>query len=159
MSHSTVSLGIRGSLFGAVGVVVFGALLACSSVDQPKPPPAPLNIEQPGRHLITVTERQTGAHIVLDAAQELVVRLPLEAFAVTADLDWVLVDVKPEVLASGASRFEVGPRDTDAQELGGNVVWRLTPQAAGTTTLRFELRRTHSLDPATRIATYVVRVK
>ena len=64
---------------GAALVAVCSLLIACSTVDEPKPVPAapPLNIEQPGRHLITVSERETGANIVLDAAQELAVRLPL----------------------------------------------------------------------------------
>ena len=134
-------------------------MTACSSVDEPKPAVPPRTIELPGRHLVTVGERDAGATIVLDAAQELSVRLPLDSLDVTAGLDWLLVSVKPDVLASGVSKFERGPRDSNNEELGGDVVWRFMPQAAGSTTLRFDLKRTHSLDPPTRSASYIVRVK
>ena len=157
MSSFTVSRGILQRPLGGLLVIVALASAGCASSDVPRPAPPPRTIELPGRHLVTVVERDAGASIVLDAAQELTVRLPLDSLAVTAGLDWLLVDVKPEVLANGASKFELDTRDHE--DVGGFVVWRFTPQKAGTTQLRFELRRVHGLEPARRSASYVVRVK
>jgi hypothetical protein len=159
MSPFTVSPDMRRGLLRALFIAGLLALDACSTVGEPKPAPPPPRIELPGRHLVTIGEREAGATIVLDAAQELTVRLPLDDLAVTAGLDWLLTDIKPEVLSNGPSKFEVATRDGSSDGLRGDVVWRFTPQAAGSTALRFELRRTHSLDPPTRIATYVVKVK
>jgi hypothetical protein len=159
MSLFPVSFGMRPRVHGLL-IVATLSLVACGSTDQPKPVRPPVTIETPGRHLITVKERDAGATIVLDAAQELLVRLPLDSMEVTAGLDWLLVDVKPEVLSNAPSKFEVtGGRDYNPDGLGGDVMWRFAPQREGSTPLRFELRRVHSLDPPIRTATYVVRVK
>ena len=135
------------------------ALLAgCGTAEKKaKPEVAPPSlIQAPGQATLTVSADNAGAGIVLERTQALVVRLPL---VFTTGLEWSLVDMKPGVLASQGQKFERLPRNVDLNEVGGTSVWRLVPEAAGSVALNFQLRRPHSLVPATQTVTYNVTVK
>jgi predicted secreted protein len=128
-----------------------GAAAAASA-----PAPRPVLIQNTGGRSITVADDNSGAGIVLEPTQELVVRLPLLA---TTGREWSLVDLVPGVMAVQSTSFERAARDTNIGEAAGSSVWRFKPIAAGTVTLRFDLRRPRSLDPAVQTVTYAVTVK
>ncbi|HWH82421.1 MAG TPA: hypothetical protein VNU71_09305 [Burkholderiaceae bacterium] len=125
--------------------------------DAPKAAPAPALIERPGKAVVRVDDTDSGARIVLERSQELIVRLP---FAAARRGEWSLVDLVPGVVGvvSGPT-FERGPRNEAADESEGSAVWHLKALAAGNVTLGFQLRAPRSLDPATRTASYAVTVK
>jgi len=131
-------------------------LAACSTPEATKTPLPPPAIANPAQRALTVTSENTGAGITLESTQALIVRLPIRA---TAGLEWSLVDLKPGVLAMQSSKFERALRNAGPGEDNGDVVFRLAPQAAGTVTLNFELRRPHSLLPAVQAVSYDVIVK
>jgi len=120
------------------------------------PAPRPVLIQNTGGRSITVGDDKSGASIELEPAQELVVRLPLLA---TTGREWSLVDLAPGVLSVQSTSFERASRDTNIFEAAGSSVWHFKPVAAGTVTLRFDLRRPRSLDPAVQTVTYAVTVK
>jgi predicted secreted protein len=141
----------------AVPLALYVALLgACSTPEKIKPVVVQAVVQNPGERVITVTERQSGAAIVLEPAQALVVRLATE---VTSGRDWLLVDLKPGVLNAPDSTFERLPRNLDDSQSVGTTEWRFKPVAAGSVVLTFELRRPHSLAPAAQTVTFAVTVK
>lgn len=148
---------------GAAVAIVPALLAGCSMLGLSKPPepkpaaaPAPVLIQGAGQKSITVGDDKSGAAIALEPAQELVVRLPLLA---TTGREWSLVDLAPGVLAVQSTSFERAPRDVNFGEAAGSSIWHLRAVAAGTVTLRFDLRRPRSLDPAVQTVTYAVTVK
>lgn len=139
--------------------MVFALLAAlvsgCSGPDKSLNPAPRQEIHAPAYRAVSVSDADAGAPIALAASQELVVRLPT---AVIDGLEWSLVDLQPAGVVAVSTRvFERVPRGVDV-ESGGDTVWRLKAMAAGTAALRFELRRPRSLDPATRVVTYIVTV-
>ena len=111
----TPTLPARRSRSGRLGGLLPAALLAalmaaCSSADKRKsaPPPPPALIRNADRSVITVSDAEGNARIVLERGQQLVVRLPT---GVTGGLEWSLVDMRPGVLAAPDVRFERAPRD------------------------------------------------
>jgi predicted secreted protein len=138
--------------------VVFALAGGCSSAPAPKPPaPPPARIEQPGKKAITVSVAESGASIVLDRSQELLVRLPTSP---TSRLEWAPVDLRPGVLTVRRSGYdETAWSPSVEQGTAGTAYWDLIPQAAGQVTLRFDLRQPHRLDAAVQTVTYTVIVK
>jgi predicted secreted protein len=135
------------------------ALLAACSTAQKAPPAAaaaPSVVPNAGRKAVNVSESQSGAAVVLERGQQLVVTLPLSA---TSGYRWSPVDLKPGVIAAIGSTFERASRDVSNDEAAGAEVWRFTPEAAGTVSLRLELRRPRSLELATQTVSYTVTVK
>lgn len=156
------SLRLRIRQCAAVAIVP-GLLAGCSMLGLSKPPepkpvaaPVPVLIQSAGQKTISVGDDKSGAAIVLEPAQELVVRLPLIA---TTGREWSLVDLAPGVLAVQSTSFERAPRDVDGSEAAGSSIWHFRAVAAGTVTLRFDLRRPRSLDPAVQTVTYAVTAK
>jgi predicted secreted protein len=131
-------------------------LVACSTAEKVKPVVGPSVVQSPGQKSITVSDAQSGASIVLERGQALIVRLPIRG---AAGREWTLVDLKPGVLAVPSSRFERALRDSNPEEADGATVWHFSPDAAGTVAVRFDLRRPHSLQPAEQTVTYAVTVK
>jgi predicted secreted protein len=136
--------------------LVAAALAACSTPEKPQAPPPPPPVAGPGQQLVTVTDANAGAAVTIESAQELVVRLPTAGAGV---FDWVLVDLKPGVLAVQSSKFERALRNTNVEEAAGATVWHFKPQAAGVVTLKFELRRPHVVQMPTQTVVYDVTVK
>lgn len=131
-------------------------LAACGAPEKARPVAVQAVVQRPGQASITVSERQSGAAIVLERTQALRVRLPTD---VTSGRDWALIDLQPGVLAPQGSKVENGMRGPVADEYVGAVVWRFVPQAPGTVTLTFELRRPHRVGAAAQTVTYRVTVK
>ena len=129
---------------------------ACSTPNKPAPAVARKTVESPGKKVVAVSDEQAGAAVVLEREQELVVSLPLAA---PDRREWLLVDLKPGVLAAPSSKFEHALRNVNEGEAAGATVWRFKPEAAGSVALRFELRRPRSLEPAVQTVTYDVTVK
>jgi predicted secreted protein len=139
------------------GLVLIAAVLAaCAAPEGPKPAPAPSVVQGPGQRTLVVTEANAGASVVLASAQALTVRLPVDA---TAAFEWSLVDLKPGVLSAAGPKFERAPRNITADDGAGDSVWQFRPEAAGTVSLSFELRRPHSLLPAVQTVRYDVTVR
>jgi predicted secreted protein len=136
--------------------LVAAALAACSTPDKPQASPATPPVAGPGQRLITVSDANAGAAVTLESAQELVVRLSTDG---AGALEWSLVDLKPGVLALQSSKFERALRNTNTEEAAGATVWHFRPQLAGVVTLKFELRRPHSLLAPTQTVVYDVTVK
>ena len=132
------------------------ALAACSTADKVAPVVVQTAIERPGKASVAVSDAQSGASIVLEAAQELSVALRADP---TSGRDWSLVDLKPGVLLVLGSKFERPLRNTSSYEADGAMVWRLKAEASGTVALRFELRRPRSLEPAVQVVTYAITVR
>ena len=132
------------------------ALAACSTPEKPQAPPPVPAVASPGQRLVTVSDANAGAAVTLESAQELVVRLPT---AGAGALEWSLVDLKPGVLAVQSSKFERALRNTNTEEAAGATVWHFRPQAAGVVTLKFELRRPHTLQLPMQTVAYDVTVK
>ena len=137
-------------------LVAAAALAACAGPEAPKAPPPAAPVSNPGHRSVTVSNENAGASVTLESNQELIVRLPVGA---TAGLEWSIVDLKAGVLTLLSSKFERALRNTNTEEAAGATVWQLKPQAAGTVTLNFELRRPHSLLPAAQTVTYQVTVQ
>jgi len=140
---------------GAVGVSLLALLGACASGDKAKPVVQPL-VKAEGKRSVTVTAEQSGATIELGLDQTLVVRL---ATGSTGKQEWSLVGLAPGVLNPVGPTFERElPSNTD-NVASGSSIWRLQPTAAGKVDLRFEYRRPRSVEPATDVVTYVVKVQ
>ncbi|MDE2627177.1 MAG: protease inhibitor I42 family protein [Burkholderiales bacterium] len=131
-------------------------LAACGTTQKAAPAAVPAVVSSPGQAVVTVSERQSGASVVLEPTQALVVKLPND---VTSVRDWALIDLQPGVLALQRSTFENAAPRPLGDEYVGTAVWRFVPQAAGTVTLTFELRRPHRVGPAAQTVTYRVTVK
>ena len=134
-------------------------LAACST---PKPAPAPsvapsaAPIERPGRAVLEVSEAASGARLVLDRAQTLVVALQLPG---NQSPDWSLAEAPPAAFSVTGPRFERTARDRNVDEAAGSTVWRFQPAAPGEFSLRFELRRPRSTLPPLQTVTYTVTVR
>jgi predicted secreted protein len=150
---------LRSLTLAALAALTAGLLAACSTAALNKPPRVAPTIEQPGREVVTLANAESGTTVLLARPQVLVVRLLLEHADSTAGLDWALVGGSRGVVVGGAPSFEHPVRQTDGDDAGGTVVWRFTTQAPGSVSLQFDLRRPHSLDPASRSLTYSVTVK
>ena len=141
-------------------LMLIGSMLmaGCSTADKVKPPPVPSLIASPGKRSITVSELNAAASIVLEPAQELVVRLALDA---TQRPEWSLIEFTPGVLTTSGSSFERARRDANINptDAVGNMVWVFKPVAAGEVTLKFDLRLPRSLEPAVRSVTYKVTAR
>ena len=132
-------------------------LAACASRDAVKAPPPPRSVIQgPAQRTLVVTASDSGAPIVLEPAQQLTVRLPVN---VTAGLEWSLVDAKPGVVSVAGPKFERALRNTDIGEAAGASIWQFGAQASGAVTLSFELRRPRTLQPPVQTVSYSVTVK
>lgn len=131
-------------------------LAACGTTLKAAPVAVPAVVSSPGQAAVTVSDRQSGASVVLESTQALVVKLPSD---VTSVRDWALIDLQPGVLALQRSSFENALRRPTSDEFVGTAVWRFVPQAAGTVTLTFEFRRPHSVELAAQTVTYRVTVK
>ncbi len=131
-------------------------LVACAAPEKPPAPPPVAPVAGSGQRLITVSDANAGAAVTLEPAQELVVRLPIEG---AGGLEWSLVDLKPGVLTVLSSKFERALRNTNVEEAAGASVWHFRPQAAGALTLKFDLRRPHSLQAPVQTVVYDVTVK
>jgi len=145
----------------SVAALVLAAMLAplagCTTPEMPKPAVATQAvIQKPGQKTIRVSSENSGASIVLEPSQQLVVSLALK---VGTRLEWSLVDLKPGVLAVQSSRFEWSSRPADFDAGIGVSIWQLKVDAPGSVVLKFDLRRPHSLDPAQETVTYDVTVK
>jgi predicted secreted protein len=149
-----VALAILAALLAACSTA---CLTACSTAERAAPVVAPPSVVQsPGRKAVNVTEAQSGAAVVLESGQQLIVTLPLSA---TSGLQWSPVDLKPGVITAIGSTFERASRDVSNDEATGAEVWRFAPEAAGMVALRLELRRPRSLAPAAQTVSYSVTVK
>jgi hypothetical protein len=144
----------RVSSLAALLLLAFAS--ACSTPDKPAPAVARKTVESPGKKAVAVSDEQAGGLVTLEREQELVVSLPL---AGPDRREWRLVDLRPGVLAAPSSKFERAPRNVNSGEAAGATVWRFKPEAAGSVSLRFELRRPRSLEPAVQTVTYDVTVK
>lgn len=145
------------SLAWAMPLAVCLALLAaCATPGKARPVAVQAVVSSPGQASITVSDQQSGASVVLEPGQALIVKLPSD---VTSVRDWALVDLQPGVLALQRSSFENAMRRPLGNEYVGTAVWRFVPQAVGTVTLTFELRRPHSVQPAAQTVTYRVTVR
>ena len=145
--------------FAVALVATLAAALMGACASKPEgPPPAPVQrvIQGATKSIISVTDTDADARLVLERSQELLIQLPLD---VTTGLDWTLVDMKPGVLVLGSTRFERTRRDRNDFENDGDVEFRLKPAASGDVTLTFALRRPRSLLPAVQTLTFAVTVK
>jgi hypothetical protein len=113
-------------------------------------------IEAPGKSTLQVSLADANARITLDRGQTLAVRL---AVAGADHADWSVADLKPGVLKSLGSNFERAPRNLVVDEADGSVLWRFAPEAPGTVTLRFELRRPRKLEPPRQTVNFTVTVR
>ena len=132
------------------------ALLSACATDPPKPAPVRPVIQAAGKATLGVGDADSGAAIVLERSQELIVRL---AVPVTSGADWTLVDLRPGVLrvVSGPV-FQRALRNTVDDPANGSTVWRLQAGTPGSVTLDFELRRPHALGQV-RSVSYQVTVR
>jgi predicted secreted protein len=150
-----LSLHTRSSL--ALTTTLVALLSACSSVPEvPKPPPLPPVIQAAGQRVLTVTDANAGAAVVLETTQTLMVRLPI---GTASGFEWSLVDLKPGVVSAIGPKFERAPRNANPAEADGAAVWRFKPETVGTVALSFELRRPRTLLPAVQTLRYDVTVK
>ena len=131
-------------------------LAACSTPGKPVPVPSAAPIERPGRAVIEVTEAASGARIVLDRTQTLVVALRLPGNQAP---DWSLAEAPPAAFTVTGPRFERTARDRNVDEAAGSSVWHFQPAAPGEFSLRFELRRPRSTLPSLQTVTYTVTVR
>ena len=139
-------------------LLLLGLAAACSTAPAPKPTAtAPEVIAQPGKKSITVSVADSGASIVLERGQDLVVRLSSPP---TSRLEWAPVDFQPGVLAVRRAGYEQagwGPSIEPGTE--GTAYWQFAPQAAGQVVLQFALRQPHRLDPPAQTLRYTVTVR
>lgn len=110
----------------------------------------------------------TSGHVVVltaGSAPELTLRMDQElkislAGEPTFGLEWTLAEMKPGVLAQqGPRSFEREGLVTNFGQGAGSDVFRFKPVAAGATTLKFDYRRPHSLEPASRSVSFTVSVQ
>lgn len=141
--------------------VPLALLGACAGSDKPKPVPVVVQsvLQAPGKSVVTVSDRNDGAAVMLEAAQELRVDLQLSAWEVANNFDWSLADLKTGMLEPIGSRFERTGRDTNPTESDGSTVWRLKPSGPGRFTLAFALRRPYSTGPSLKTVSFDVTVK
>lgn len=134
---------------------------ACAGSDKPKPvmPVTQSVLQAPGKTVLTVSDRNDGAAVMLEAAQELRVDLQLSAWEVANNFDWSLADLKTGMLDPIGSRFERTGRDTNPTESDGSTIWRLKPNGPGRVTLTFALRRPYSTGPSLKTVGFDVTVK
>ncbi|MBC8056076.1 MAG: protease inhibitor I42 family protein [Rhizobiales bacterium] len=150
----------RSRAWGSLALCLPLALLgACAANDKPKPVAVQSVIQAPGQSAVTVSERDIGAAVVVEMAQELRVALPDSSWAISNNLAWSVESPNNGVLNVVGSRFERGPRDSNPAEAGGTTVWRLKPQAPGKVSLTFALRWPRSLRPPVQTAIFEVTVK
>lgn len=155
MTHLPENLRARGRLALAL-FFTLPLLVACGPIFPPKPVVAPSLVQSPGQKSVAVSQDKSGASIVLESAQELIVSLPLD---LSTGSEWRLADLKPGVLALQSANFVRALRNTNDDGGAGATVWRFLPAGAGDVALKFELKRPRSLDPAVRTVTYIVTVK
>jgi predicted secreted protein len=140
----------------ALGMTLALLLAGCSTADKPKPAPAQPVIQGPGKAALAVTANDSGASIVMERSQELIVRLPLRG---SSGADWSLVDLKPGVLRVVAGpTFERALLSVADDPSDGSSIWRLRAETPGQVALNFELRRPHALGTE-RTLSYPVTVK
>lgn len=135
---------------------LLASLAACSGAAKTKPVVVQPLIQAQGQKSITVADDKSGAAVVLDRDQALIVRLPVTAPFV---YEWSLVDLKPGVLLLHSAVFERAALDVNAEESAGAMVWRLRGEAPGSVGLRFELRRPRNVAAAVRVVDFAVTVK
>ena len=154
----TNNLRVWGSLALCVPLALIGA---CAASDKPKPVVVvvPSVIQAPGKSVVTVSDQNPGAPVVVELAQELRVDLSLSAYEVAHNMDWSVVDLKPGVLSPLGSRFERTARDSNPTESDGSTIASFKPQAPGTVTLTFGLRRPYSVGAPMRSVSFDVTVK
>ncbi len=136
--------------------VPLALLAACSTPGKPAPAPSAAPIERPGRAVLEVTEAASGARLVLDRAQTLVVALQLPGNQAP---EWSLAEAPPAAFTVTGPRFERTARDRNVDEAAGSTVWRFQPVAPGEFSLRFELRRPRSTLPPLQTVAYTVTVR
>jgi len=130
---------------------------ACSSKPEPvKPPPVQAVLQSPGRKAITVTAVNTGAAVMLDPSQELIVRLEVD---VNNAGEWMLTDRQPSLFSVTGPRLERVTRGATGDVDLLVSTWRFVPTSVGTLTLNFELRAPRSRTNASQTVSYVVTVK
>lgn len=152
-------------VWGCLALLALGmplALLgACATGDKPKPAVAAVQsvLQVPGKAVVAVSNRNDGAAVLLETAQELRVDLQLSAWEVSNNFEWSIAELKPGVLDPIGSRFERTGRDTNPTESDGSTIWRLKPSAPGRVSLTFALRRPYSTGAAAKTVTFDVTVK
>jgi predicted secreted protein len=147
-------------LWGSFALCLPLALMeGCSTADKPKPVVMQAVVEAPGKAVLTLTELDDGARVVVGTTQELRIDLPNSAWAVINNFEWSVAEQNPAVLNVIGSRFERNARINNPTEAGGTTVWRVKPQAAGTGSLKFALRRPHRLDPPIQTVSFEITVK
>lgn len=136
-------------------------LSACTTGDKPKPAVAVAQsvLQAPGKAVVAVSNRDDGAAVLLETAQELRVDLQLSAWEVANNFDWTVAELKPGVLDPIGSRFERARRDTNPIESDGSTIWRLKPSAPGRVSLTFALRRPYSTGASAKTVVFDVTVK
>ena len=139
-------------------IVLLGA---CANGDKPKPAVAVAQpaLQAPGKAVVAVSNRNDGAAVLLETAQELRVDLQLSAWEVANNFDWTVAELKPGVLDPIGSRFERTGRDTNPTESDGSTIWRLKPSAPGRVSLTFALRRPYSTGASAKTVVFDVTVK
>ena len=135
-------------------MLLVGSLAACAVTDGAAPSPAAVTVQKPGRSSVTVTADLSGADVVLERGQELIVRLDLDR-DLNSESQWSLSDFKPGVLSVLSVRFQ---RGNGEQVAPAAMIWRFMAQSPGAVQLEFELRRPRRLALAERVATYRVSV-
>ena len=130
-------------VWGCLALLALGmplALLgACATGDKPKPAVAAVQsvLQVPGKAVVAVSNRNDGAAVLLETAQELRVDLQLSAWEVSNNFEWSIAELKPGVLDPIGSRFERSRGGfIEGMEIGSdgfeNVVslGRVSPQAS-----------------------------
>ena len=156
MRHQVGGRFVAPMLSTALLAALLTVLGACASGDKATLPVAQPLIKATGKESVTVTLEQSGAAIELGTDQELIVHLAIDA---AGRNDWSLVDLVPGVLTASGPKFERDLRTMNDGESTGSSIWHLRPVAPGNVTLRFELRRPRSLEPARQVLTYAVTVR
>ena len=150
---------------GWLALLALGMPLAllggCAVGDKPKPAvvAAQSVLQAPGKAAVAVSNRNDGAAVLLEIAQELRVDLPLSAWEVANNFDWSIAELKPGVLDPIGSHFERTGRDTNPTESDGSTIWRLKPSAPGRVSLTFALRRPYSTGAPAKTVAFDVTVK
>ena len=145
-----------GSLVLCLPLALLGA---CAATDKPTPVVVQSVAEAPGKAVLTISESDAAASVLLDTTQELRVSLSNSGWEVANNFDWSVDQLKPGVLEVLGSRFERTGRDSNPTDSDGSTVWRIKPQAPGRVTLTFALRRPYSTGPAQRSVSFDVTVR
>lgn len=145
----------------ALAALVAALLGACASTDdKARPAPPQVVIQAPGKStVVVVAERDAGASVVVETAQELRIDLPASAWSVANNFEWSVEASKPGVLSVLGTRFERGALDNNPSESGGTTIWRIKPQSPGQTRLTFVLRQPRSLAPPVQTVAFEVQVR